>query len=125
MYLCSYALRMPQSHFRKPVGIAGLFVLCALIQFTASCSQSEAMRPPAEPEAVMQAVRDYGRGHQALLTPAPVEKPDQTDEAYSAGIRNILVQEDFAQLEKIAQQNRVEKGRLLGGVWKILAFYNG
>ena len=37
----------------------------------------------------------------------------------------MLVQEDFAQLEKIAQQNQIEKGRLLGGVWKTFAFYNG
>ena len=37
----------------------------------------------------------------------------------------MLVQEDFAQLEKIAQQNQIEKGRLLGGVWKTSAFYNG
>jgi hypothetical protein len=41
---------------------------------------------------VRQAVLDYGRGHQALLTPNLVEKPDQTDEAYIAHIRNILVQ---------------------------------
>jgi hypothetical protein len=74
---------------------------------------------------VRQAVHDYGRGHQALLTPVLAEKPDQTDEAYSAQIRNILVQEDFAQLEKIAKQNRIEKGHLIGGVWKIWAFHGG
>ena len=73
----------------------------------------------------MRAVREYGRGHQSLLAPGSAEKPDQPDEAYSAHIQNILVQEDFAQLEEIARQNRVEKARLLGGVWKTWAFYNG
>jgi hypothetical protein len=108
-----------------PVRTVVLFTLTALSLSVASCSRSEAMRAPADPEAVMQAVRDYGRGHQALLAPASTDKPDQPDEAYSAHIRNILVQEDFAQLEKIAQQNRVEKGRLLGGIWKSYAFYSG
>ena len=110
--------------FRNSLGIASLFSLFAL-SLAAACSHSEAMRTPAEPEAVMQAILDYGRGHLALLAPVPSEKPDQSEEAYSAHIRNILVQEDFAQLEKLAQQNRVEKGRLLGGVWKIFAFYGG
>ena len=116
---------MSQQPFRKPLGIAGLLSLFALSISAASCSRSEAMRAPADPEVVMQAVRDYGRGHQALIALASTEKPDQPDEAYSAHIRNILVQEDFAQLEKIAQQNRAEKGRLLGGIWKIYAFYTG
>ena len=39
--------------------------------------------------------------------------------------RDLLVQEDFAQLEKIARQDRIEKGRFLGGVWKTYALYNG
>jgi hypothetical protein len=73
----------------------------------------------------MQAIHDYARGHQALLTPGSAEKPDETDAAYSAHIRNLMVQEDFPQLEKIAQQNRVEKGRLLGGIWKVKGFYDG
>ncbi len=116
---------MSQQLFCKPIGIVSLLGLFALALSTSSCAQSEARRPPAEPEAVRQAVLDYSRGHQALLTRNVVEKPDQTDEAYTAHIRNILVQEDFAQLEKIAQQNRIEKGHLIGGVWKIWAFHNG
>jgi hypothetical protein len=34
------------------------------------------------------------------------------------------MQEDFAQLEKMAQQNRSEKGRVTGGFWKTNEFYN-
>ncbi|MFY9801981.1 MAG: DUF4034 domain-containing protein [Candidatus Acidiferrales bacterium] len=36
----------------------------------------------------------------------------------------LLIEEDFAQLEKIAEQNRVERGIFEGGVWKTNAFYN-
>ena len=113
---------MPKQPFRKLFRIAGSI---ALILSVSSCSRSEARRPSVDPETVMQVIRDYGRGHQSLLAPGSAEKPDQTDEAYSAHIWNIVVQEDFAQLEKIAQQNRLEKGRLTGGIWKINAFYNG
>ncbi len=116
---------MSQQTLRNSFGIASLFGLLALSLSTTSCAQSEASPPPTPPEAVMQSIHDYGRGHQALLAPGSAEKPDQTDEAYSAHIRNILAQEDFAQLEKLARQNRIEKGRLLGGIWKINAFYNG
>lgn len=116
---------MSQQYFRKSFGIAALFSLFAVAFFTDACARSEASRPPTPPEAMMQSIRNYGRGHQGLLVPVSAEKPDQIDEAYSAHIRGILGQEDFAQLEKIAKQNRIEKGRLLGGVWKINAFYNG
>jgi hypothetical protein len=113
---------MSKQPFRKLFRIAGSI---ALVLSASSCSRSEARRPPVDPEAVMQVIRDYGRGHQSLLAPGSAEKPDQTDAAYSAHIRNILVQEDFSQLEKIAKQDRVEKGRLIGGVWKAVGFYNG
>lgn len=116
---------MSQFNFRKSLEFQVILGFSALVLCLSSCSRSEARRPPADAEAVRQAVRDYGRGHLALLTPGVAEKPDQTDEAYAAYIRNILAQEDFAQLEKIAQQNRLEKGHLLGGVWKIWAFYCG
>jgi hypothetical protein len=116
---------MSQFHLRKSLGFAPLLGLVAMALSTTSCAQSEASRLDAQPAAVMQAIRDYGRGHQALLVPGSTEKSDQPEQAYCAQVRNILVQEDFSQLEKIAQQNRVEKGRLLGGVWKIWAFYCG
>jgi hypothetical protein len=116
---------MFQQPFRKPLGIASLFGLLILILSTPSCAQSEASGPAAQPDVVMQSIRDYGRGHQALLSSATSAKPDQADIPYSAHIRGVLFQEDFAQLEKIAKQNRAEKGRLLGGAWKVLGFYNG
>lgn len=116
---------MSHKHFCKSFGIAGLFGLLALALSTSSCAQSEASLPATPSGAVMQSIRDYGRGHQGLLSPANSTKPDQADAPYSAHIRSVLFQEDFAQLEKIATQNRVEKSRLIGGMWKILGFYNG
>jgi hypothetical protein len=106
------------------MGMPGFLALLVLAVVTSSCSHTEASRPPASAD-VMRTIRDYGRGHQSLLAPANSEKPDESDVVYSSHIRNILVQEDFAQLEKIAQSNRIEKGRLMGGVWKIVGYYNG
>jgi Domain of unknown function (DUF4034) len=75
-------------------------------------------------DLVMQAVDDYGRGHQASVLPPPSPIPQQTEDEYMAEIKEALLESDFAQLEKIAQQNRIERGLLLGGTWKINVFYN-
>jgi hypothetical protein len=72
----------------------------------------------------MQAIHDYGRGHQILPAPAPSWIPGETEAEYQANITELLVAEDFAQLEKIAQQNRGEKGLFAGSVWKINVFYD-
>jgi Domain of unknown function (DUF4034) len=116
---------MSEQPFCKPLGFAALLGLIAMALSTSSCAQSEASRLDDQPDAVMQAIRDYGRGHQSLLTQANPAKPDQTDISYSAHVRSLLFQEDFPQLEKTAKQNRVEKGRLIGGMWKGVGFYNG
>jgi Domain of unknown function (DUF4034) len=116
---------MSQKHFRMSFGISGLLGLLALALSTSSCAQTEASGSSAQPDAVMQSIRDYGRGHQTLLSPTTSAKPDQPNVPYSAHIRSVLFQEDFAQLEKIARQNRGEKGRLIGGAWKVVGFYNG
>jgi hypothetical protein len=116
---------MSQQPFRKSFGIAGLFGLLVLALSTSSCAQSEASGPAPQPDAVMQSIRDYGRGHQAILSTANPAKPDELDMPYHDHIRSLLFQEDFAQLEKIAKQNRVEKGRLVGGSWKVVGFYGG
>lgn len=71
----------------------------------------------------MKTIHDYGHGHDALLSPGSAAKPDETDDLYRAHISNLLAQEDFDQLEKIARQNRTEKGRLIGGYWKTNEFF--
>ena len=102
-----------------PLTLLGVFLI------PNSCGRARASPSPVATAAVMKTIQDYGRDHHSLLTPGSLAKPDELDGLYSARIKNLLVQEDFAQLEKIAQQNRMEKGRLLGGVWKTFAFYNG
>jgi hypothetical protein len=65
-------------------------------------------------DEVMKSIHDYGRDHAGLPAPESSAKPTEDSDAYGAHIEALLKQGDFAQLEKIAQQNRVEKGRLLG-----------
>jgi Domain of unknown function (DUF4034) len=75
-------------------------------------------------DLVMKAVHDYGRGHQASALAPPSPIPQETDDEYRAKVKEALLESDFAQLEKMAQQNRTERGLLLGGSWKTNAFYN-
>jgi Domain of unknown function (DUF4034) len=74
-------------------------------------------------ETVMKAVRDYGRGHQSAVSPGAASVPEETDQQYAVRINNLFVHENFAELEKIEQQNRMEKGRVRGGIWKSSSFF--
>ena len=107
--------------------IAGSFAVLTLCVIVSSCGHSEAS--PAVPapsmDLIMQAVDDYGRGHQSSVLPPPSSPiPLETEDEYMAKIKEALIESDFAQLEKMAQQNRTERGLLLGGIWKNNAFYN-
>lgn len=75
-------------------------------------------------DIVMQAVHAYGRGHQASVLPPPSPIPQETEDEYKAKIKDALLESDFAQMEKIARQNRTQRGLLLGGAWKNNGFYN-
>ena len=101
------------------VGLFGLALIASAV------ARAQASTAPVAMDVVMKTIHDYGRGNSGLLLPGSSTKPSEADEDYSARISKLLVQEDFAQLEKIATQDRTEKGRLLGGVWKIEAFYDG
>jgi hypothetical protein len=116
---------MLAKHTGNPLKTVFLLTLVGVFLITNSCGHAQASPSPVATAAVMKTIQDYGRDHHSLLTPGSLAKPDEPDGLYSARIKNLLVQEDFAQLEKIAQQSRIEKGRLLGGVWKTFAFYNG
>jgi hypothetical protein len=107
--------------------ITCLFVLSGLALMASCWERAEAASTPEEKEmnAVMMAIHDYGRGHKGVLASGAVTKPNEADEVYSARIGKLVAQEEFSQLEKIAQQDRAEKGRLLGAVWKLYAFYEG
>jgi hypothetical protein len=106
--------------FVRMACVLGLLILCLV---ASSCGHVTASAPPPSVDTVMKAVRDYGSRQAGLLVPEGSAKPDETDGLYAAHITSLLVQGDYAQLEKLAQQNRVEKGRLLGGLWKSWSFF--
>ena len=96
-----------------------LLALCAN-----SCGHTQAFQKPSpSSDELMKTVHDYGRDHNALLFPASSEKPTEDDGFYHAHVNNLIAQGDFAQLEKMVQQDRAEKGRLIGGYWKTFEFF--
>jgi Domain of unknown function (DUF4034) len=110
------------THF--PYRIILLFALLVLAIVTSSCNHNViAQDQPQAADAVMQTIHDYGQGHKPAATPAQTSTPDLTEEVYQAQITQLVVQQKFAQLEKIAQGNRGESDRLLGGGWKNYFFF--
>ncbi len=99
-----------------------------------SCGHTQAA-PPIPMTTVMQAIRDYGKGHQPTSVPLKMavgQSVGSTDELaldteglYQSHIGAMLAQGDFAQLEKEAQNVRADKSRVLGGIWKLYVFYEG
>jgi hypothetical protein len=78
----------------------------------------------------MQAIREYGRGHQKtppVFSNSSVSKTPVNDlEAagvYVVRISQLLESGAYGQLDSEAQQIRVGKDRLAGGGWKINTFY--
>jgi hypothetical protein len=108
----------------NPSKIAASFAILTLCLTASGCGHSEASGPAPSMELMMQAVHDYGRNHPSSALPPPSPIPQETEDEYGAKIKDWLLESDFAQLEKAAQQNRAERGLLLGGSWKINTFYN-
>jgi hypothetical protein len=48
---------------------------------------------------------------------------DEVERTYKINMRQLLKQENFAALDEAAEQARKTKGRLPGGVWNLLVFY--
>ena len=99
--------------------------LLGMVFAVSNCGHTGASHAPAATDAVMKTIHEYGRGHSGLMSPGNSTKPNETEDEYKARIGKLVVQEDFAQLEKIAQKDRAEKDRVLGGVWKLYGFYEG
>lgn len=108
--------------YRSPKIVAIVAIVFVAVTVS-SCGHTQAASPAVPIETVMKTVRDYGTGHQSAISPAPASVPEETDEKYSARINNFFVHENFAELEKIEQQNRIEKGRVAGGIWKSSSFF--
>jgi len=102
--------------------VATILIVSAAVTVS-SCSHTQAASPTVPLETVMKAIRDYGRGHQSAISPAPASVPQETDEQYAAAINDLFVHENFVELEKIEQQNRMEKGQVAGGIWKSSSFF--
>ena len=105
-----------------PYSTIRLMSALILATFVSSCNHVVQIRS-SRPDAPTQALSDYGRGHHPVSAPAESSKPNVTEEAYQSQIAQLVAQEDFPQLEKIAQANRKDSDRLLGGAWKNFIFF--
>jgi hypothetical protein len=115
---------------RKPtanqIAIASLFIVLSVVLFIHFRGEpAEAAAPVIPMNVTQQAIHDYGRGHQSAPGPSPAFLPDETDTQFQAHIANLLAQENFGELEQIAQQLRIDKSRVKGGTWKLSLFYDG
>jgi Domain of unknown function (DUF4034) len=115
---------MLKQHARGSLRIATIFVPLILALATSSCIHFDIAPAKVAIETVMQAIHDYGRGHQVLPPPAASAATSETEEGYRTDVSLLLAEENFAELEKIAQQNRTERGLLVGDDWKNNAFFN-
>src|SRR5271156_3483459 len=115
---------MSNRHARIPASIAFLSAALTLALATTSCVHLDATPAMVPIETVMQSIHDYGRGHQVLPPPAASTATAETEEGYQADIGLLLAEENFAGLEKIAAQNRTERGLFVGGGWKNNDYFN-
>jgi hypothetical protein len=82
---------------------------------------------------VMQAIRDYSGGPRpaSRAFTKPQAAQDSTSDHYDLEgpyenhIGLTLAQGNFAELEKIAHEVRIDKSRVTGGIWKLFVFYEG
>ena len=112
----------------KLVPLSQIFGCLTLFLAAWTCVSCE--HTPSQ-QATMQAVREYGRGHQA--TPAvfsnssvkqtPVDALEEP-EAYQRRLIKLLMTNRFDLLDAEAQKVSVGKDRLVGGGWKIHTFYD-
>jgi hypothetical protein len=79
--------------------------------------------PTVDTETVLHTVREYGRGHKSVALALPATPPEEPENIYEAHITTLIAQENFAQLELEAKKAREEKGRVTGGTFKTLLFY--
>ena len=97
------------------------------------CGHTQAQDEPRQPDAeTMQAIRAYGQ----VANPQPAARssaePQQSaapselveEAAYETWIRLYFHERNFEELEKAGHEARTGKGRVVGGVWKVLDFYD-
>ena len=109
--------------------ILASLVLLPVAWTCVSCSRSEAV-VTASPAVTMQAIREYGRGHQKtppVFSNSSASKTTVSDlegaEVYVVRMSQLLESGAYGQLDSEAQRIRVGRDRLAGGGWKLNTFY--
>jgi len=108
-----------------PVQLLSFVLLLASSSPLAACGHTEAAPPAIPMDVVMQTIRDYGHGHQGAPAPTLSGLPDASEDTYVEHVRSLLRDGNFAELENIAQTNRLERGRFVAGNWRNNDFFNG
>jgi len=103
---------------------AFLLLLIVPVLGLAACGHVEAAPPAVPMDTVMQTIRAHGRGHQGTPAPALPEFPDTAEMAYGERVHTLLEQGNYTELESLAQNNRLERGRFIAGAWRNMNFFN-
>jgi len=106
------------------VRVTRLLPLLAVAFGLEACGHTEAASPALSMDVVMQTVRSYGAGHQGTPAPALSGLPDTNEATYADHVHSLLDQGNYAELESIAQTNRLERGRFVAGDWRNNEFFN-
>jgi hypothetical protein len=110
-------------------------LVCVLATCLALISCGKTYASPAIPsQTMMAAVRGYSRISEpprpatkaplaAQKAPSP-QTPLETESEYEHRIVGLLSRAEYDQLEQAARDDRQSKGRVVGGVWRLFAFYD-
>jgi hypothetical protein len=99
--------------------------------FGASCGLSKKPKP-LESATLLEIARHYGQGvHSSKVYAAapPAASPKispemlEPEQDYMRPIKLYFSQGNYDQLEKAAREAREGKGRVFGGAWKVMKFY--
>jgi hypothetical protein len=117
---------MVSNHRSTRTKLAQIAATVAFAAALSSCGHSEASPSPPVPsvDIAMQTVRDYGRGHAESVVPPPTPIPQEQDVDYRVNLEHMILESKFEELEKIARENRAERGLLQGGIWKDFSFHD-
>lgn len=115
---------MRTSHRAASTQLLSFVLVLGSVIGLAACGHTQAAPPAIPMDAVMQTIRDYGRGHQATPAPPVSALPDTSEATYREHVRSLLAEGNYAELEAIAQTNRSERGRFLAGNWRNDDFFN-
>jgi hypothetical protein len=120
-----------KSEFSRPVRQdILLFLLFLTFTFAIGCGHSNSAPPEISIATIMAAVHQYGQAPALVASASSALVPEQANSAndtpetaFAPHVKSLLVQENFAELERIGAIARTQKIRNAGGVWQLLDFY--